>query len=352
MTTSTSSRRATAADVARAVGVSRATVGYVLNGTPGQKISDATTKKVLDVARELGYRPHAAAQVLASGRSRIVLLVLPDWPLDHSVRRYIEEASLVLDESGYTLVTWSPHETGKTRPLWEQLDPDVVVGFSPFPDEDVQAMRAHGISHIIPEPHDTTERAVGGGPALQVRHLHELGHRRIALATTADSRLLNFAHERVEAARDAARRFDMVCVDVGQVDTPDAERTQLVARWLDMGATGVVAYNDDVAATVVRAALEGGFSVPHDLSVIGHDDSPIASLFMPALSSVRLDNAGLGRLVARMALAKMGQGEDEPAEHASYETIVARESTAEPQHRRRHLRPDDDDRRDRLGSPL
>jgi len=330
MTTGTSSRRATAADVARAVGVSRATVGYVLNGTPGQKISDATTKRVLDAARELGYRPHAAAQVLASGRSRIVLLVLPDWPLDHSVRRYIEEASLVLDEAGYTLVTWSPHETGKTRPLWEQLDPDVVVGFSPFPDADIDAMHAHGISRIIPEPHDATESAVGRGPALQVQHLHDLGHRRIAIATTADRRLLSFAHERADVARDAARRLHMACVDVGQVDTPDLDRSALIARWMDLGATGVVAYNDDVAAAVVRAAVDGGIDVPGDLSVVGHDDSPIASLFLPALSSVRLDNAGLGRLVARMALAKMGQPEDEPDEPLSYETIVARESTAAP----------------------
>jgi len=330
MTTSASSRRATAADVARAVGVSRATVGYVLNGTPGQKISDATTKRVLEVAQELGYRPHAAAQVLASGRSRIVLLVLPDWPLDHSVRRYIEEASLVLDEAGYTLVTWSPHETGKTRPLWEQLAPDVVVGFSPFSDADIQDMHAHGIRHIIPEPYDTTEQAVGRGPALQVQHLHDLGHRRIALATTADSRLLTFARERVDAAREAARRLKIVCVDVGQVDAPDVDGTRLVAHWVDGGATGVVAYNDEVAATVVRAAREGGIAVPRDLSVVGHDDSPIASLFMPALSSVRLDNAGLGRLVARMALAKMGPGEDQPDERVSYETIVPRESTAAP----------------------
>jgi DNA-binding LacI/PurR family transcriptional regulator len=330
MTTSASSRRATAADVARAVGVSRATVGYVLNGTPGQKISDATTKRVLDAAHELGYRPHAAAQVLASGRSRIVLLVLPDWPLDHSVRRYIEEASLVLDEAGYTLVTWSPHETGKTRPLWEQLDPDVVVGFSPFPDADIQAMRAHGIGHIIPDPHDAAERAVGGGPALQVQHLHDLGHRRIALATTADKRLVALAQERVDAARDAARRLRMVCVDVSRVDAPEAQRPRLLERWLEMGATGVVAYNDDVAAIVVRTALEGGVAVPGDLSVVGHDDSPIASLFMPALSSVRLDNAGLGRLVARMALAKVGQRDDDPHDRVGYEAIVARESTAAP----------------------
>lgn len=67
MTSIPSTRRATAADIARAVGVSRATVGYVLNDTPGQTISQATRERVLESARRLGYRPRAAAQALASG---------------------------------------------------------------------------------------------------------------------------------------------------------------------------------------------------------------------------------------------------------------------------------------------
>ena len=70
-------RRATAADVARSVGVSRATVGYVLNDTPGQTISATTRDKVIETARTLGYRPRAAAQALATGRTHLVLLVLP-----------------------------------------------------------------------------------------------------------------------------------------------------------------------------------------------------------------------------------------------------------------------------------
>jgi DNA-binding LacI/PurR family transcriptional regulator len=330
MAATASTRRTTAADVARAVGVSRATVGYVLNGTPGQTISENTTKRVLEVARELGYRPRAAAQALASGRSRLVLLVLPDWPLDHSARRYIEEASLVLDEAGYTLVTWTPHVTGRTRPLWEQLDPDVVVGFTPFEEADVEAMRAHGIHRIIPEPNASAERAVGGGPALQVHHLHDLGHRRIALATTDDVRLRHLARDRAEAARSAALRLGMTCLDAVGFDAPGSDGRRVVRRWFDDGVTGVVAYNDDIAARVVRATIESGLRVPEDLSVVGHDDSPLASLLLPALSSVRLDNAGLGRLVAEMALATIEQREHPVVAEMSFEMVVPRESTAQP----------------------
>ena len=98
-------KRVTAADVARSLGLSRATVGFVLNDTPGQTIPPATRERVLAEASRLGYRPHSAARALASGRSHIVLLVLPDWPLDFTLRRNIEEASLALDANGTDDIT-------------------------------------------------------------------------------------------------------------------------------------------------------------------------------------------------------------------------------------------------------
>lgn len=132
MSSTTSPRRVTASDIARSLGISRATVGFVLNDTPGQTISEATRVRVLDEAKRLGYRPHTAARALASGRTRIVLLVLPDWPLDFRLRRNIEEASLALDEAGYALITYTPHPTGQSRPLWETLQPDVVISMTEF----------------------------------------------------------------------------------------------------------------------------------------------------------------------------------------------------------------------------
>ena len=116
-------KRVTAADVARSLGLSRATVGFVLNDTPGQTIPEATRERVLAEAKRLGYRANTAARALASGRSRIILLVLPDWPLDYSMRTHLDEASLALDEAGYSLVTTTPHPGGQAQPLWETLRP-------------------------------------------------------------------------------------------------------------------------------------------------------------------------------------------------------------------------------------
>ncbi|MGQ4267462.1 LacI family DNA-binding transcriptional regulator [Nocardiopsis changdeensis] len=325
----TARTRVTAADIAREVGVSRATVGFVLNDTPGQTISAATRERVLRTARRLGYRPHRAAQALASGQSRIILFVLPDWPLDYSMRRYLEEASLLLDEAGYGMVTYTPHPGGTSRPLWESLDPDVVVGFTAFGPEDSASLRASGVTRVIPAPDESEglhgAPALTAGPELQVRHLVEQGHTDLAFAASADTRLEELVRERGENAHRA-------CLDAGArwhgADFIDGgDPGALVRRWHEEGVTGVVAYNDDVAAAVVGAALRAGLDVPDDLAVVGHDDSPLASVFVPALSSVRLDTGALGRALAGRAL---DEAQGRPRERGHIEVraeLVRREST-------------------------
>lgn len=332
MTGEAKNRRVTAADVARSLGISRATVGFVLNNTRGQTISEATRKRVIAEAARLGYRPHTAAQALARGSSRIVLLVLPDWPVEHSLGRHIAEASRVLEEAGYSLVTYTLHETGVTRPLWEALDPDVVIGMLPFSEKDLASMRASGITTIVPDPQ--TEPAewqkgpsVVAGPELQVSHLAGLGHSRIAFAAPDDSRLARIIDARLAVARDTAVRLGLTGMDDRRINVHDASSRSAVLEWSRDGITGVVAYNDEIAAAIAGAALREGISVPGQLAVIGHDDTPLAELFVPSLSSIRLDIEGLGRQIAMTALnAADGRGvaaEDPPL----VADLVRREST-------------------------
>jgi len=103
---------------------------------------------------------------------------------------------------------------------------------------------------------------------------------------------------------------------------------EAVDQWHRAGVTAVVAYDDDVAAAVTGAAVRSGLSVPGDLSVIGHDDSPLAALFVPTLTSVRMNSSGLGRYVAQEAL-HLADRRPRPSSGADIDvTLVARESTA------------------------
>src|SRR4051812_3049509 len=83
-------KRPTSTDVARAAGVSKTTVSFVLNNRPGQSIPEETRRRVLEAARSLDYQPHALARALAAGRSDIVLLAISEVPIGSGISRFIE----------------------------------------------------------------------------------------------------------------------------------------------------------------------------------------------------------------------------------------------------------------------
>ena len=324
-------KRVTAVDVARSLGLSRATVGFVLNGTSEQRISEATKQRVLAEAARLGYRPHVAAQSLRRGSSRLVLLVIPDWPVEFSIGQCVEEASHALEEAGYSLVTQTRHPAGTARPLWELLDPEVVIGFAPFTPEELTAMRGCGITKVIPGPRPSPASSdpsgLHNGPRLQVEHLHSRGHTRLGFAATADPRLSDLVESRLRTARETAESLGLPPLVVRQVDGRRDAAEQAVLDWLATGVTGVMAYNDDSAARVIRAAIRAGHDVPADLAVIGHDNTPYTEFFVPSISSIRIDYAGLGRHLATLALHE-ATGQPLPAGGVdAAAAVVAREST-------------------------
>ncbi|MFC8037948.1 LacI family DNA-binding transcriptional regulator [Paenarthrobacter sp. NPDC057355] len=332
MPTDTPTRRVTTYDIAKSLGISRATVGFVLNNTAGQTISEATRTKVLQEAKRLGYRRHSAARTLASGRSNIVLLVLPDWPLDFSLRRNIEEASLTLDQAGYTLVTYTPHPSGQARPLWEAIQPDIVLALTSFTAEQTQAITAAGIKQLKPDANDVgAEAYTDNGPVLQLEHLAELGHTVIAYAGLNDPKVADLVESRLHRAQSAADALGVRLVHGPSIDLTEETSIAALNEWRDDGVTAVAAYNDDVAASVTGTALRAGILVPEELSIIGIDNTPLSSMFQPRLSTIDVDTAGLGRYLARLALSAI-QGTPTPeAGPEMRATLVQRASTAPPQ---------------------
>ncbi|AXB45230.1 LacI family transcriptional regulator [Amycolatopsis albispora] len=325
-------RRVTAADVARSIGVSRATVGYVLNDTPGARISPETRERVLQAAERLGYQPSTVAQALARGRSRIVLIVLPDWPIEFSLRTQLDEATRMLDEAGYATIIHTHHESEHAQPLWKLVEPEVVAGLVPFTPDDVRSIRAAGITRIVPDPDDHVALdampVVLAGPQLQVRHLASLGHRKLAFAATPDTRLADLSAVRRRTVEREAARLGLDLVDARRIDYRDADLAGVLHEWLAAGVTGVVAFNDEVAGTIVGAAIRAGISVPEELAVIGHDNTPMASCFAPTISTVGIDSVGVGRWMAEQAIRR---AEDRPVNTDFPEPttfLVERESTA------------------------
>src|SRR3954454_15165277 len=148
--TGSTRRRVTSADVARVAGVSRATVSYVLNDTPQQTISGPTRARVLDAAARLGYAPSAAARTLRTGRSDVVLCLLPDWPIGPQVGTMLGNLSTDLARHGLTFVVHPGNrEDRPMAEIWKTITPAAVSAFAHFSDDEMAAMRAAGVALVV-----------------------------------------------------------------------------------------------------------------------------------------------------------------------------------------------------------
>ena len=325
-------RRPTAADVAREAGLSRATVSYVLNDTPHQVIPEATRRRVLDAAAALGYTPSAAARALVSGRSDVVLLLLPDWPIGSSVGALIENLSAALAAHGYTFVA---HPRTPDRPVgevWKAITPAAVVTFEGLDEAESARLRSAGIELAVAlfgvrggRAMEVPEQRAG---RLQVEHLAATGHRAIGYAYPDDARVQGFARPRLEGARQACAELGLPEPVVETVPLDRAGAAAAVGRWRARGprVTAVAAYNDEVALAVLSGARDSGLTVPDDLAVVGVDNIPAAAFAAPPLTTVEADLAVLAAHIADDIARRLAGAEVPPRPGSDIHAVVVRES--------------------------
>jgi DNA-binding LacI/PurR family transcriptional regulator len=300
--------------VAREAGVSRATVSYVLNDAPHQKIPAATRQRVLAAAARLGYAPSAAARALRSGRSDVVLCLLPDWPIGPTVGELLVNLSSAFAGEGLTLVAHPRAE--RDRPVtdvWKAITPAAVIAWEDIAEDDAAAMRAAGIELAVAllSRSGRGRREVGipqqRAGRLQVEHLVGQGHRRLGYALPDDERVAGFAGPRLDGVRQA-------CAELGleeplvRIVPADADRAaEAVDSWraADPPVTAVCAYNDDIALAVLAGLRRRGLGAPADLAVIGVDDVPVAKLAAPPLTTVRTDLRAVAEHLARTIVAAL-----------------------------------------------
>lgn len=307
------SGRVTSADVAREAGVSRATVSFVLNNTQHQKITEATRQRVLTAAERLGYAPSAAARTLRYGRSDVVLGLLPDWPLGYAAGQLVQELTLAFAKRNLTFVVHSGVRGARSlSEIWKAITPAAVLSFEPFSDSDATAMRAAGIEVIVALYDDkgpgsdeniTSANAIG---AAQARHL-AASHRRLGYAYPDDERVAVFAGPRADGVRKACAELGLPEPDVRTVPLTADAAADAVRSWLaaDPQVTGICAFNDDVAMSVLAGLRRLGLEAPRDMAVIGVDNSPAAAVSSPPLTSVVQDLPGIAELYANSVRAAL-----------------------------------------------
>lgn len=333
--------RITLRDVARRVGVHPSTVSRVLNPGTRDMVSPEIARRVIEAARQLGYRPNPFAYSLKTNRSLLVGVLVPDLvnPIFPPIVRGIES---VLEAANYTaIVANSDMQAERERTILARMRERQVDGLilatAHREDATIKGLLAAGmplvlINRALDSP--AVAAVINGdqaGMRLAVEHLAGLGHRRIAhLAgpqdfSTGYRRLAGFIAEMRAAGLDPAPERIAVCTGFAE----EAGRLAMLGL-LGSGAdvTAVVAANDLLALGCYDALEERGLRCPEHLSVTGFNDMPLVDRLRPPLTTVHIPLFEMGAEAARMLLAQL-QGADVPPRTVLVQPrLVVRGSTA------------------------
>lgn len=305
--------------MAEASGVSRATVSYVLNDVVNQAISTETSRRVREAAGRLGYAPYAPARALRSGRSDVILFLIPEWPIGPAIASLIEHLSTRLADTSLTLVVHAhPRSARPVSDLWKTIAPAAVINHQALSAAEEATARRAGMLVVTPvfQPRGGKtfrpfQRRIG---ELQVKHLVEAGHRRLGFALPDDDRLPAFSTPRLEGATRACVQYGLPRPAALTVPLDAAAAGHAVARWLaeEPRVTAVCAYNDETGLAVLAGMRTQGVTAPQDLAVIGVDDIPAARLNAPALTTVATGMAVFGDHLADLVSCSL-RGKPRPA---------------------------------------
>ena len=303
--------RSTSTDIARRAGVSRATVSYVLNGRTDQSISPATRERVLQAARELSYVPNAASRALRAGESRLVLLINSGVPWSTNITDFEDELTRVVAATGRTLMRWRRQGPDDLASTLAHLEPCLAIALNRLSPSEAALLETLRIplveSDLVAPGSDLPAR-------LQVKHLVEAGHERLAYLTTSEESLQRFATPRTSgflaACAELALPRPRLAALPGGMDIALADVTEQLRAWLEEPdpVTAVACFNDFHAAVCLVAAAELGLWVPSDLAVMGLDDDIFAPLTRPALTTIRIDAKAFTRHLWDLARHELGDG--------------------------------------------
>lgn len=336
-------KRPTINDIARLANVSKKTVSRVINDSPF--VREETREKIAGIIKTLGFAPDPQARGLAFRRSFLIGMIY-DNPTPQYVVNMQQGILDAMKGTSFELVIrpcnrQDPHFIADMRAFVERQKLSGVV-LPPSVSEDERLIevldeiecpyvRIASISLDEPDSMVVTHDNIGGLEA--ARHLVKLGHSRVAhisgpsLFRSAHERRRGFSQGLAEAGLKLPRDYDREAAYTFESGVEAA--AALLA--LKPRPTAIFCGNDEMAAGVYKAARDAGLSIPGDISVVGFDDSAMASRLYPLLTSVRLPIHDMGQMAATKLIATTRERRHHTNEKTEVvPTLVVRESTAAP----------------------
>jgi len=319
-------------DVAKAAGVSVATVSKVLNGRDG--ISEATFEKVQTAASDLGYETSLGARSLRSHKTNVLGVLVAEFePFSTELLKGVSEA---IGSTDYELLAYSGGHRGKAVG-WERrslgrLAGSLIDGAIIVTPTVVDA--GSGIPVVAVDPHTgpvdvpTVDSDNLAGATLATTYLLELGHRRIALVggrpDLESARLREQGYREAMAAAGVPVDESLVVIGGYRPETTEGPVRSLLGR--DDPPTAVFATNDLSAIRTMELAVELGLGVPDDLSVIGFDNVPESALSTPPLTTINQPLREMGATALEI-LVGMLAGREPDATHVRLPTSMVERSS-------------------------
>jgi LacI family transcriptional regulator len=327
--------------------LSQTTVSLVLNNSPSAKSIPAETRqRVMEAAERLNYRPNYFARSLRKSVSLSVGVLAPDLSEGYFTRvmaGVVEE----LTAAHYFYFTachdWKPELIEQYPRMLVERSVDGFLLLNTPADQievpvPVVAISAHGVrenvTNIVLDHHAAVEQAL--------RHLHQLGHRRIAFMR--GPRAIPDSEFRWEAIQQVASEIG-IKIDPANVIRIDDEGWSMKTGYHPMAPeigykpmkallekrrdfTAIFCFNDIAAIGAIRALKDAGCSVPEDVSVVGFDDIQSAAYATPSLTTVRQPLAEMGKRGAQVLLERIADRNKQfPSEITMAPELVVREST-------------------------
>ncbi len=333
--------RATIREIARAAGVSIATVSRVINGRPD--VSPQTREVVLRVVREHGFSTNRNARALSGGRTGLVGVTLPILEAAYFAVIVSGTAEALYEHDMRIVLCPTLHQHEREVTLLDRLMHGTTDGaVLMLPEEsnaELRALQETGYPFVVVDPRVQLDQGIpavsasnASGARAGVEHLLSLGHRRIGAILgppdwMATTERLN-GYRSALAAAGVLPAPDLVVESDFSIESGEAAAASLLD--LPERPTAIFGFNDNVAIGALRAAEARGLTVPDDLSVVGFDDSEQSGLVTPALTTVRQPLAEMGRMAVSLLLRLLDRQRVEAMNIELATRLVVRESTAAP----------------------
>ncbi len=325
-------------EVSELAKVSQSTVSRALNGHP--TVKESNRKKVFDAIEQLGYKPNAFAQALASSRSNSIGMLVGSLdgpfygPLMHHAENTVRESNIhLIVTSGLESHSREVDSINFLRS--KQVDGLIIHSDMLSDDELIEVIEKTPstiiLNRYIPEVADKCifiDNELGG--YLATKHMLDNGHTKVACITGQLSKI--DSRDRLQGYRNALTErginYDTNLIVEGRFDHEDRGLNHTCARRLldrDPDITAIFCHNDNIALAVYDVAYERGLEIGKDISVVGFDNDSHSQHIRPKLTTVNFPVLEMGREAAQGVIALVHK-QERPLKHKLTPELVVRDS--------------------------